>query len=416
MKNTRFILVCLLIVMTFSCKNDDDQYETVNVAIPQVMSKAEFRSSVEILGPQHIGEAGKIYAYNNYIFVNDKYKGVHIINNTNPEAPSETAFLKIPGNIDISVKDHFLYADSAIDLVVFDISDINHVKMVNRLKDVFDIYDFQIPEGVLYANYNGFDYEDDVLVGWDIKQERRLINELKGGGVIDIGVLMSESANFDSGGIGQGGSLARFQIVENYLYTVTSHEMTIFNIADLSKPSFVSTKYSGNNIETLFETDGFLYIGSTDGMYIYGLEDPSDPNFVSEFVHWTGCDPVVVDGDYAYLTIRSGNNCGEQESVLEVIDVSDKNMPTLAARYSLDNPYGLGVKGGNLFVCDGSSGLKVFDKSSPTNMELTQTFANINAKDVIPLNSSLLMIADNTLYQYHYNDDSIELLSSYQMN
>ena len=415
MKSARFILVCLLVAMAFSCKNDDDQYEIVNIAIPQAMSKAEFRNSVEILSPQSIGEAGKIYAYNNYIFVNDKYKGVHIINNTNPEAPSEVAFLKIPGNVDISVKENFLYADSAIDLVVFDISDINNIKIVNRLKDVFDIYDYQIPEDVSYADYNGFDSNEDVIVGWEVKQERRLINTTDER-LIDIAVLSNESANFDTSSVGKAGSLARFQIVEDYLYTVTSHEMTIFNIGNLSQPTFVSTKYSGNNIETLFQADGFLYIGSTDGMYIYSLDNPSDPNYVSEFVHWTGCDPVIVDGNYAYLTIRSGNNCGEQESVLEIIDVSDKNTPMLAASYGLDNPYGLGIKDNVLFICDGSSGLKVFDRSDPINVELKQTFADINAKDVIPLTNSLLMIADNILYQYQYYDSSIKLLSTYQMN
>ena len=66
---------------------------------------------------------------------------------------------------------------------------------------------------------------------------------------------------------------------------------------------------------------------------------------MSDFTHWEGCDPVVVDGDYAYLTLRGGNLCGQDESVLEVIDISNKTTPTLAARYELENPYGLGIKG-----------------------------------------------------------------------
>jgi hypothetical protein len=184
----------------------------------------------------------------------------------------------------------------------------------------------------------------------------------------------------------------------------------------LSQPNFILTKYAGNNIETLFEADGFLYIGSTDGMYIYSLDNPEDPNYVSEFVHWTGCDPVVVDGNYAYLTIRGGNNCGEQESVLEVINISDKSTPTLAASYSLENPYGLGFKNNFLFVCDGDSGLKVFDKTNPLSLQPVQVFSSVKSKDVIPLSNTLLMIGDNVLYQYEYLNNNINLISTFRLD
>ena len=115
----------------------------------------------------------------------------------------------------------------------------------------------------------------------------------------------------------------------------------------------------------MFQADGYLYLGSTNGMYIYSLSNPSNPVYISEFVHWEGCDPVVVDGDYAYLTLRGGNLCGQEESVLEVIDVSNKSNPQLVESYTLENPYGLGIKEDLLFVCDGTAGLKVFDKSNP---------------------------------------------------
>src|SRR5690606_30945589 len=138
--------------------------------------------------------------------------------------------------------------------------------------------------------------------------------------------------------------------------------------------------------------------------------------YVSNFIHWEGCDPVVVDGDYAYLTMRGGNDCGQLESVLEVIDVSDKSNPTLVARHFLENPYGLGFSGNHLFVCDGTSGLKVFDKTNPLSLQQTQTFSNVHARDVIPLSSSLLMIGNEALYQYSYNGTDLQMLSTYRFN
>ena len=404
------IILLITAISFFSCHKDDASGDYYNVAVPLLMSKAEFRASVEVQSPKPIEEAGKIYAYNDYIFVNDEFNGVHVIDNTNPSSPHAISFVKIPGNVDISVKNGYLYADSATDLVVFDISDIHKIQVVSRLKDVFSVYDYKIPEEADYADFSSFNYENDIVVGWTI-EKRETSNVLEGGGI-----ALFDMASASNGNVGVGGSLARFQIFENYLYAVSSHEMSIINISDLAQPTLVSTSYAGNNLETMFEADGFLYLGSTDGMYIYSLDNPESPSHISEFVHWTGCDPVVVDGDYAYLTIRGGNNCGDQESVLEVIDVSDKSTPTLVASYSMENPYGLGFKGDNLFVCDGESGLKVFDRTNPLDLKMIKTFSVQGAKDVIPLSNTLLMIGDKVLYQYEYANNTFKLVSQYALN
>lgn len=410
----KYIFWSLFFITALSCDKDDSNYELVEVATPQIMSKAAFRKSVEIVAPRNIEKSGKIYAYKDYIFVSDVNKGIHVIDNSNPKSPKRIKFLKIPGNEDISVKDDFLYADSATDLLVFDISNMNSISLKQRLEDVFNVYNFQIPLGIRVVDYVEFNYQTDIIVGWTVTKERRektdnrFIDADFGGVALNSGTKESTT--------GQGGSLARFQIVDNYLYTVGSHEMFIFNISNLSKPTLTNTYYAGNNIETLFQADGYLYIGSTDGMYIYDLVNPEKPNRLSEFVHWTGCDPVVVDGDYAYLTLRGGNNCGEQESVLEVIDIKDKTKPTLAARYALDNPYGLGIKNNTLFVCDGNAGLKLFNKENPLKIYMIKQFKNIQSKDVIPLEDKLLMIGGDILYQYSYIQNGVQLISSFSLN
>ncbi|GAA4893273.1 hypothetical protein GCM10023311_17210 [Flaviramulus aquimarinus] len=398
--------------MALSCdKNDDADYEFVQVASPQLMSKTAFRSSVEITMPQTIEKAGKIYAYKNYIFVSDVNKGVHIINNTNPESPKAIKYINIPGNEDISVKNDFLYADSATDLVVFDISDINSVALVERLEDVFNVYNHNIPIEADVVDYAKIDYETDIVLGWTLTTERRKKSDER---FIDIAINDGANTTAESA-TGTGGSLARFQIVDNYLYTVGNYEMGIFNIQNLAEPILENTQYAGWNIETMFQAEGYLYLGSTNGMYIFNLVNPALPEYVSEFIHWEGCDPVVVDGNYAYVTIRGGNVCGQLESVLEVIDITDKSTPTLAKRYELDNPYGLGVKDNTLFICDGTSGLKLYNKADPLNLSMTKVFEDIQSKDVIPLENVLLMIGGDTLYQYNYLEDGVELISAFSL-
>lgn len=406
MKIKYFFLFLVLISTSWSCDKDDGDYEFVDIGIPQIMSKSVFRKSVEITIPKHIEETGKIYTYKDYIFVGDVNKGIHVIDNSNPNLPVAVKFISVLGNEDMSVKGDFLYVDSATDLLVFDISDINSITLKERLEDVFDIYNYQMPIGVQEVNYEGFNRETDVIVGWTVVTERReKTND-------DLVFFDSAAENSNTG---QGGSLARFKIVDNYLYTVGSYKMNIFNIQNLSSPQLENTQYAGWNIETMFQAEGYLYLGGTNGMFIYSLTNPALPEFVSEFIHWEGCDPVVVDGNYAYLTLRGGNVCGQLESVLEVIDISEKTHPVLKGRYTLDNPYGLGIKDNTLFVCDGTSGLKLFNKADPLDVSLIKQFKNIQAKDVIPLEDKLIMIGGNIIYQYNYVNNGVELISSYAL-
>lgn len=145
-----------------------------------------------------------------------------------------------------------------------------------------------------------------------------------------------------------------------------------------------------------------MFLGSTNGMYTYDISTANNPQYISEFTHATACDPVVVDDNYAYVTLRGSNSCGAFDSSLEVIDISVIENPSLVKTYTLDNPYGLGIKNDLLFICDGTSGLKIYNKENIEDLKLLKTFKNATAYDVIPLENKLIMIGDNVLYQYEY--------------
>ncbi|WP_420604044.1 LVIVD repeat-containing protein [Flagellimonas sp.] len=415
----KVLLISSLVTLAFvSCDTNDDNgdYADYLVARPLVISKAEFASSVDIIPPRPINESGKVYTYKDYIFVNDKYEGVHVIDNSNPQQPVKISFIKIPGNVDISVKDDFLYADSLMDLIVLDISNINAIEQTNRLENVLYNNIFWPFEADIIENVN-FDSETEILVGWDTATERRLIEEVeqnRGRDVFFNDIALAEVAN--DGGTGEGGSLARFKIVEDYLYAVDSHNINIFDISDLENPQDLEDVYAGFDIETIFNRGNHLFLGSMRGMYIYDISSPAKPTFVSEFQHGTACDPVVVDGDYAYVTLRGGNGCGALESGLFIVDISDIENPELKVDYPMDEPYGLGIKDEKLFVCDGKSGLKVYDKTDVEDLKSLNHFKDIVTFDVIPLETHLIMVGDGVLYQYEYTDDNIRLISQIGLN
>ena len=415
MKKVHFLFLLTISLTFVSCDQDDTnngEYADYLVATPIMMNQTEFRSSVDILPPEPIKESGKIYAYQDYIFVNDKYRGVHVIDNSDPTNPTKITFIKIAGNVDISVKDDFLYADSIMDLMVFDISDIANIKTVKRLENVLQQYIvWPVEADIIDWQDSGF-IQGDIQVGWETRTERMLVSEYEErflNPTIDVAL---DAANAESGTTGQGGSLARFKIVGDYLYAVDSHNINIFEISDLANPLDLEDVFAGFDIETIFNQGQYLFLGSMRGMYIYNISSPDKPEFVSEFQHGTACDPVVVDGDYAYVTLRGGNNCGATESGLFIVDISNISSPELKVSYPMDGPYGLGIKDEKLFVCDGDSGLKIYDKTDVENLVALNHFSDINTFDVIPLEENLLMVGDQILYQYTYLENDIQLIST----
>ena len=415
MKRNALFLMLALALAGLSCEEKNrDNLEEFQIAVPITMGEDEFRNSIDVIAPIPVEESGKIYAYENYVFVNDQYRGIHVIDNSNPFSPNKISFINIPGNVDIAVKDNVLYADSIRDLLVFDISDIGNIRLINRLENVLRD-NIAWPFEADAIDYQGFGDGTEVVVGWDIQTRRMSIEEFQEryGFTDDMAVL--ETAANDSS-IGQGGSLARFNIVNDYLYAVDTHSINVFDISDLDTPRDLEDVFAGFDIETIFNRGEYLFLGSMRGMYIYSISNPAMPEFVSEFQHGTACDPVVVDENYAYITLRGGNNCGALESGLFIVDISDISSPSLLTSYPMDEPFGLGIKGNWLFVCDGSSGLKVYDKSDVENLVQLNHFEDVVTFDVIPLSNTLLMVGEDVFYQYEYQDNSLNLISTLPLN
>ncbi len=209
------------------------------------------------------------------------------------------------------------------------------------------------------------------------------------------------------GDTGTGGSMARFTILQDYLYTVDHESLHTFGISQPADIQYLHNQYLGFGIETIFPSDDYLFIGARDGMHIYGLGNPERPDKISFTPHFVSYDPVVVQGDFAYVTLRSGPSMGE--NVLMVFDISKLNAPQLIAEYQMTGPRGLGIDNDRLFICDDM--LKVFHvEENGYDIELLQTF-DIQAIDVIPDEGRLYVVAEDGLYQYDYNGESMSFLS-----
>ena len=153
-------------------------------------------------------------------------------------------------------------------------------------------------------------------------------------------------------------------------------------------------------------SDNTMFLGTRSGTLIYDVTDLTHPEYISGFWHTTGCDPIVVQNNKAYVTIHGGNFCGSNVNRMDVLDITNIKSPSLIRSYGMTSPYGIGIDDQILFVCDGADGLKVYNASDPSLISdhLLATFKDINAYDVIPIGNSLLMIGKDGFYQYDYTD------------
>ncbi|HEY4149053.1 MAG TPA: hypothetical protein VGM41_08995, partial [Chitinophagaceae bacterium] len=184
-------------------------------------------------------------------------------------------------------------------------------------------------------------------------------------------------------------------IVGNYLYTVDAHSLRVFDITDPSQPKGGGVISAGFDIQTIFPYKDKLYLGSAEGMFIFSLADPANPVKEGSIAHFRACDPVVANDSVSYVTLRStGGSCGSTKNELMVYDSRVATNPQLVTEVAMNSPFGLGLNGNALYVCEGSNGLTVFDLSDPWHPAKKQTLSDEAYYDVIPYGNVLIAYID----------------------
>lgn len=404
MKAFGTLLSFIFVLCLYSCKDEVVRTRTYHRLTPFFLSVSDLRKqAISMDKPHELSAPGKIYVYGNYLFINEVSKGIHVIDNTDPSSPRFLNFINIPGNIDLAVNSNILYADSYVDLLAFDISDPAQISLAKRVENVFDSQYIDKAKGMIIG------YKDTVVT--------EVVTEEMTGMVRTDNMVFNTyvgAAAFGGQSYGTGGSMARFTLMNNSLYTVTTNSLKLFNVSSPKDPVFVNTINLGSGIETIFPYQNKLFIGSTTGMHIYNASDPSAPVKLATYQHFTSCDPVIVQGKYAYVTLRSGTSCRFGNNLLDVLDIEDPTKPVLVSSFPMLNPHGLAISDTNLFICEGKNGLKAFNSSDPKAIGQKQLsfLKNVSASDVIAGPKSLIVTGANGIYQFNYqNASNLKLLS-----
>jgi len=407
---TGLMLVALLASGCFK----DKLTRTYTLMYPVYEEKSTVLANIKSNSPQEVGEPGKVYLYGDYIFLNEINKGVHIIDNSNPSSPTNKAFIKIPGNIDIAVKGNTLYADLYTEMLAIDISNPLDAKLSALVSNVF-------PERQWTSGF--IPDPNKVIVDWiskdttvEVDRDGSLLGRWLGGGIA-FSAMDAASGSAGKSVMGVAGSMSRFAIVQNYLYAVNRSSLQTYSIANTADPQFVQSSPMGWNIETIYPFKDKLFIGSATGMFIFNISNLAAPVNTGSFSHSRACDPVVADDNYAFVTLRAGTFCEGTANQLDVIDVTNVYSPKLVRTYTMTNPHGLAKDGNTLFICDGKDGLKVMDASNVNDIKLKHHLKGMETFDVIAFNKKILLVTTGGLKQYDYSDlSNIRLLSTISVN
>jgi hypothetical protein len=402
-KSTLCLALVAVSIVFSSCLRDDCKSVRSYVRYdPVYLTLEQIRIEPTVEAPRAMQRPGKLYVYGDYLFINEIREGIHVIDNSDPANPRPLAFWRLPGNVDMAIRDHYLYADQYIDLVTLDIANLEQPTLACRQENVFQALGVDPQRGLL-VDYLETDVTEEVACN-DSRFGQRWFME---GDVLFANADASTGGTRNNSsvpsGTGIAGSYARFAQVDNFLYIVDQSSLRTYSVTTPSCPAFIEAQQIGWNIETIFPYEDRLFVGSQNGVFIFNNSNPQRPVLEANFQHARACDPVVCDGDYAFVTLHDGTFCEGFANQLDVIDIRNLPMASLSRTFAMKHPQGLTVTSDYLYVCD--DGLKVYDKTNAPDLVEKKHLPGRETYDAIALDDTLLLvIGPDGFTQYDITD------------
>src|ERR1700722_9954103 len=96
MKLTLFAALFISAFLLGSCSTD----YLVTDSAPDYITRDSLNKSVATIAAQPILHPARVISSGNYLFINEPYKGWHIIDNTVTTSPRNVAYITAPGSLD----------------------------------------------------------------------------------------------------------------------------------------------------------------------------------------------------------------------------------------------------------------------------------------------------------------------------
>jgi len=127
-------------------------------------------ASVALFDAQPIESPGKIWVYNDFILLIEQYKGIHILDNSDPASSTSVAFIQVDGCTDIAVKNGIVYANNGVDIIAIDgNTDFSSIEVVSRNRNSLPMISSPEAWGDYY--YTNQLPSDMIIVRWILNQD-----------------------------------------------------------------------------------------------------------------------------------------------------------------------------------------------------------------------------------------------------
>lgn len=135
-----------------------------NIKRPVYIPEADFYN-IRNIPQQNVSNTGTILIWQQYFFIVERLKGIHVYDRADPANPVYITFLSIPGCSDCTISSNTLFADNGRDLISINISEIRHV-IVNKILKGATGSEKNYPD-----HYKGYfeciDLSKGIVVGWE---------------------------------------------------------------------------------------------------------------------------------------------------------------------------------------------------------------------------------------------------------
>lgn len=163
MSTIKFAAVFLIPLLFIGCiwHTDDEPFIIEQSAFePVTMTRVVLENSVATLPVQNIIKSGKIYIFDNFLFISEVNDGFHVFDYQNPLNPVPLIYLKAPGATDLAIRNNILYINQAVDLISMEFKmQTSTFELLHRNKNVF-------PQKISPDGFSAPINSDEIIVNW----------------------------------------------------------------------------------------------------------------------------------------------------------------------------------------------------------------------------------------------------------
>ena len=266
------------------------------------------------------------------------YSGLLVVNISNPNAPSQVAFLPLPGDyvLGVALSGNYAYLiNEKGKLIVVNISDPTKPTYTDE---------YDTSESLAY----------DLTVAGDY-----VYVAAHSDGLVVVNVSDPTNPTY-AGGYDTSGSPHGVAVMDDYAYVADlSSGLVVVNVSNPVNPTYAGG-YNTDYAKGVAVAGDYAFVADGEGgLVVVDVSDPVDPTYAGGY-DTDNAQGVTVAGDYAYVADLGGG--------LVVVNVSNPMNPTYAGGYdTTGGAWSIGVSGDYAYTADYRKGLVVIDISNPTD-------------------------------------------------